>query len=1376
MKAAKALAFLSVASLGEVAARFQPFSDVEELKPHRLHEHCGTERFIGPDGQEHRKCQRHIKKTLDDDGELEFGWSMDADPDRILSLDTEAEHGVRMVNCFPDELELDLPESHIHHAREGQLVVASRFLHNCEHLGERHLFHRVKMVKSQNWRDVLPTSTRAATVRIMTEELPSLAHAVPSLNFHFKWMPYEALQDEEFPEMRTDFGVNRPHLDSEKAKNTENEAVEERKLFSFGEELKKLEGTSEDNGGFASKNQNRASVDNSEGVLNLMPKQLSNFGWNWDFFMNTTQQPNFEVEVPGARARWKIRKPYVKVHAGIYLNFSSQFGGLTEVPHVRWTWGINARGRVQGRFFGSMNTTSDAGTDPFVAFKLPVFQEFEEPMWFHKIDFATGELPITMEPGVQMTASMYHHGRFSGALGGGGKTSGWWNPALGYDSHKGLVVGWIGNLTDTTFWPPIWMIFTRAFEMGVIMKPTILMKGDFAGLERATMKIETRPYANVSIVRENADGTPAKLFNSADSQGGASAAENGKTLTVYPIRVIGLRDTDLNKKYKISVNLNGKVVETSPHPNWGTVRFRDHVTNFNMGPVEWKELTDPNSTKVVFSLIEVDESSGLNRTLGTGSAICASLVGDQCLPSPTVVNFMAGGQVVAQGSVVMLWSLEPEVWFPTMIEGLAFDLPSVIVREDTLAKANPDVDTEKQDVFAKVIQGGVQYVLPLKSDGQGGRKSEVGISIPPGFVDDWSPCASWSDGGACPRLELWAGSKKIGVANFPEIQFTSKTAMQGTASGSFLGKQGPKMNINSWIEMRAPGADELQPAIATMQLNTKVYSTLDSSMFLSPRSAMEVAAGSRQKVMWTVSNVDRSENYDFTLHALTMKGPSSNNWESYEQYRQVGSDVLVPVGTPERFSTRCSALTSSGLPSSSAPCVFSTTFSFEGSSFSRGSVVVLVVQWTGPDGTSQELTSPPISIGAAGNFGRRLGEDLTELYESQQLYKAPEEEPLLRRLWNKDVWNARTEQYSSCKDRNLRFNMGMGLLVRGKVDGLSVPDGFPMLGGTSSQPGMATDFKTIFAEEPGKEANEAFGGPDSLLCQAGLCEGALPGCTKVAEKGIYAPTLLLNFNRKYLFDKDAEGLTKMMRTALAYAFSTMPETVDLIVSELNKTAMERQAAKQASGTTAKPWYSQSPSPPSPTDWQPVQTTRSPFSPAPAPIPAPAPEGETVDAFNKWWSGADSQRRLAAASALSGRPREVIPTFEEIPDVLAPHQAKLHFKDGIDFVMNRALIQLMVQSGYLDSVMDDVEDGLYETEGPLRITSFSINSGVPPTEELFEADLAAPLQQFSAARTTNPAVLAVVGGLASFLLVAAVALFRRRSQQYHKIREGAADFE
>jgi len=49
-----------------------------------------------------------------------------------------------------------------------------------------------------------------------------------------------------------------------------------------------------------------------------------------------------------------------------------------------------------------------------------------------------------------------------------------------------------GSLLHAELWPPLWMIFSKCFVLGVMIRLSLLMKGDLAGLQMVTLTLEKR--------------------------------------------------------------------------------------------------------------------------------------------------------------------------------------------------------------------------------------------------------------------------------------------------------------------------------------------------------------------------------------------------------------------------------------------------------------------------------------------------------------------------------------------------------------------------------------------------------------------------------------------------------------------------------------------------------------------------------------------------------------------------------------------------------------------------------------------------------------------------------------------------------------------
>ncbi|CAK0811813.1 unnamed protein product, partial [Prorocentrum cordatum] len=146
------------------------------------------------------------------------------------------------------------------------------------------------------------------------------------------------------------------------------------------------------------------------------------------------------------------------------------------------------------RVLSMMNTTDsvraddDAGTEV----DLPFLEKFHDARWFDKIDIAAGSMPISFEPGIRFNSKMYHKGAYDGGhCRGRLQRDGIQPPARHHPPADDVRLGdgpgdtrFEGELLDTDIWPPMWMIFTRRFELGLMATPTLLMRGDFAGVDK----------------------------------------------------------------------------------------------------------------------------------------------------------------------------------------------------------------------------------------------------------------------------------------------------------------------------------------------------------------------------------------------------------------------------------------------------------------------------------------------------------------------------------------------------------------------------------------------------------------------------------------------------------------------------------------------------------------------------------------------------------------------------------------------------------------------------------------------------------------------------------------------------------------------------
>jgi len=231
-----------------------------------------------------------------------------------------------------------------------------------------------------------------------------------------------------------------------------------------------------------------------------------------------------------------------------------------------------------------------------------------------------------------------------------------------------------------------------------------------------------------------------------------------------------------------------------------------------------------------------------------------------------------------------------------------------------------------------------------------------------------------------------------------------------------------------------------------------------------------------------------------------------------------------------------------------------------------------------------------------------------------------------------------------------------------------------------------------------------------MPCQMGLCQGFLPGCSKGNDKSLYVPSMTFNFNRPFHFHNGSQGrFSGLMQHALAYAFSTLPESIDIMIKEWNSTASGSHHSVSRT-TTSGPgdWWSGRPSQTSP-----------PSVEQPTPSPAAKEDSALTNAFKKWWSGATG-RRLQAEPG-SQRSSLQVGDHDDVSGTLGRHQVRIRFVEGVPFVIDRPLIEMMMQNGYFDLDVQDDASG----ESPLEITGFSIDSGFPQGARALAAKRVAP---------------------------------------------------
>jgi len=332
-----------------------------------------------------------------------------------------------------------------------------------------------------------------------------------------------------------------------------------------------------------------------------------------------------------------------------------------------------------------------------------------------------------------------------------------------------------------------------------------------------------------------------------------------------------------------------------------------------------------------------------------------------------------------------------------------------------------------------------------------------------------------------------------------------------------------------------------------------------------------------------------------------------------------------------------------------------------------------------------------------------------------------------------------------CQAKDLHFEVGIGMLVRAWVDHVDLPQDFPLLGGLDEAPEISTGLRKIASTQPGADAKDLF---PKDLCKASdgtMCQAVLPGCTAMAAKTLYFPKLILNHNRPFHYNQSSKSkLYILMKEALAYAFSALPEVVDITIKELNETQTKAEHDKKQHATesgsnqhgAANWWDKKQHATESGSNQHGFATQRK----------------YRVSDFNNWW---ESKRRLHDEVPAAGSLDEA--------DVEEGGQVEMHFREGLPFRLTHPLVATMLKHYHIE-----VEDDATETLGPLRITSFFLDENISDDILNLNADLGHDVGAEPCRFSPSNAVTLLTIACATVLAVAALSMASHRKPWQWKV--------
>ncbi|CAL1154344.1 unnamed protein product [Cladocopium goreaui] len=292
-----------------------------------------------------------------------------------------------------------------------------------------------------------------------------------------------------------------------------------------------------------------------------------------------------------------------------------------------------------------------------------------------------------------------------------------------------------------------------------------------------------------------------------------------------------------------------------------------------------------------------------------------------------------------------------------------------------------------------------------------------------------------------------------------------------------------------------------------------------------------------------------------------------------------------------------------------------------------------------------------------------------------------------------------------CKRQDLRFNFGQGAEARCEVLSMGVPQALqqdmPMYDEPDSgEPVFATPWQAMGGNQPAMEAKDFL--PDGA-CEMGMCDTMLPGCREAQFKSLYFPRLVFNFSRPMYYENNTNNsqTTQMIKEAMAWAFSAMPEAIQVALQELE------QREKELKQQTAVPNYGFG------NYGQPNQQNQYGFNAGQQNnwFNQPQASGSTQQmpqAFGKWWN---TQRRLTAQRmGVDSEGHSV-----EMPSKLMSHQAEIRFQHGLPYRITHDVVRKMIKQG-----MIPVDDGKSKDLGDLNIIGFYLDEDLGDDQISFDS--------------------------------------------------------
>eukprot|EP00746_Dinoflagellata_sp_MGD_P122897 gnl/MRDRNA2_/MRDRNA2_57658_c0_seq1.p1 gnl/MRDRNA2_/MRDRNA2_57658_c0~~gnl/MRDRNA2_/MRDRNA2_57658_c0_seq1.p1 ORF type:complete len:1435 (-),score=257.56 gnl/MRDRNA2_/MRDRNA2_57658_c0_seq1:183-3860(-) len=1001
----------------------------------------------------------------------------------------------------------------------------------------------------------------------------------------------------------------------------------------------------------------------TENILSTTPRQSTNFGWNWDLVLHENNNfPRFNHSFPGGKGYLLLLNPHVQMHAGIFMNFTSEFVDLRHAPHVRFQVGLDGTAELGGRAVALLRFDDTVSGDPLNRFEIPLLKELSNTLWGKEIAFAVGNVPVSFAPGIKFNARAYHIGKFKGSIQMGVQAHAYVRPLLRYDTKVGADAMMNAEVSNLRVIPPTWSVFADHFEMGLILEPQLWIKGSVGNGKNMTAGFGIKPYMNVSITRAK------------EAVQGAGWSSDSKKLIVYPYRVSGLGDSGL---FSVGVGAGGAQRQSSLQLNQGKImEFHDRVQRFDFGDVSRDALT---SQPIVVSITRQGQATPLAEV----QVRCTQIVGDRCAESPLNAKLLIGSDEVTV-ELALEWQDHPIPWFVSRVRGLSVAFPKVELSPSFAS----EVESMSAPLQLQILRAGRIYTLDVEKDEVNGQYRttsvlELGLTFLPSW-HDWP--------GEAPSIALFLGGTIIAKGVIPEIPW-SQTQESGLGMGSFHSADGATGTLDVDLSLHAADGNTNG---AVMKMEVTVEDPSRSSFFLFPFEASAVPLGASKAVVWTARGTEAG-GVNFELDALVMA-------DNGVMQAVPGSSTTITQQCTEKASPDAAA---AGYANLGTYCHL---LSFTQDKFSLAQKVVIRLRWT-IFGKKHEMLSSPVVMAFASEqlysvlapldhdefsadnpshplqvaWAKRVDhaaedvrsaqeEELGIAQEIQSLYALDStsstshgQTPMLtsddiapsarhaetaaedmldvsvvplgsnnseaiyhksgvpasnlwltipksemaswppgdyqvRLTWQEESslysaqlgaaktahsattvihlarnslessapvessssqvtrklqdaaalswssgtidWNQKMKAFNpNCDKHPLKYGFGAGVFVKGVVRNIKLPKEVPILGGVASGANFDTGYKAVSNVKVGHKVSGVLNGN---FCDAGACEGVLPGCPPPKVDAEKVPHVSFVFNRAMHWHK---GTYLALREFIAYMLATLPEAVTLIAKQ-----------------------------------------------------------------------------------------------------------------------------------------------------------------------------------------------------------------------------------